>query len=296
MGTYRSTPLIDKETTNEEASFCKVGSSSMCGWRQHQEDDHVIHLDENMSILAVFDGHGGADVSKYAGENLVKVAQGFELGPETTDDVYRQFVIKLDSQIEKLNLDEQGATSVIAFMFPVESDGDGKKKFCVKVCNSGDSRCVCEASGEILATKDHKPTDPEETLRVQNAGGHVSNSRVMGDLALSRALGDCRYKKSANLSPEKQIITCDPDVYTWYIKENDFFVLACDGIFDVKSNEDLMQFIHENIDSAKNFGELCENLMDDCICEEPMAASGCGADNMSVIIGRLKLQPMKMEN
>merc|ERR1712043_138995 len=102
------------------------------------------------------------------------------------------------------------------------------------------------ASEEILATKDHKPMNPEERERVTKAGGHVSMQRVMGDLALSRALGDFRYKKSKDLPAEDQIITCNPDVYTWYLKEGDDLVLACDGIFDVKTNEELIKFIQEN--------------------------------------------------
>jgi protein phosphatase PTC2/3 len=52
------------------------------------------------------------------------------------------------------------------------------------------------------------------------------------DLALSRALGDFRYKKNTSLPPEKQIITADPDVSVHDITEEDeFLVIACDGSF-----------------------------------------------------------------
>lgn len=299
MGAYRSQPETTKTTDTEEKSFCKVGSSSMCGWRTSQEDSHVVHLDENRTIFAVFDGHGGASVSAYAGEHLIRVADEFALGPEAEDKLFQEFVIKLDAEIKNSDIpsDDAGATSVISFMFPVPSDGDGKKKYCFKVCNSGDSRCVCTASGEILATKDHKPMDTDERNRVMAAGGHVANNRVMGDLALSRALGDYRYKRG-NCAPEDQIITCYPDIYTWYLKEGDKFCLACDGIFDVKENDELVEFINSNIDIAEvnnDLGKLCEILMDDCICEDPMLSSGCGADNMSVIIGEIKAQS-KEEN
>lgn len=261
----------------------------MCGWRTQQEDAHVIHIDEQKSVFAVYDGHGGMSVSQYAGSHLLEVANEFDLGPDAEDDVFKQFVIKLDADItaSSIQSDDTGCTSIMAFMFPVESDGDGRKKYCLKVLNSGDSRCVCLASGEILGTKDHKPMDPEEKERVQKAGGHVSMQRVMGDLALSRALGDFRYKKSKELAPEDQIITCNPDVYTWYLKEGDDFILACDGIFDVKSNEELIEFIQEHRDKCENLGKLCEELMDDCICEDPIVSSGNGADNMSVIIGTI---------
>jgi serine/threonine protein phosphatase PrpC len=52
----------------------------------------------------------------------------------------------------------------------------------------------------------------------------------LGNLALSRALGDFDFKKNTNIVPEKQIITADPDVTAHEITEEDeFLVVACDG-------------------------------------------------------------------
>jgi protein phosphatase 2C family protein 2/3 len=52
----------------------------------------------------------------------------------------------------------------------------------------------------------------------------------VGNLALSRALGDFEFKKNYNMTPEKQIITADPDVTCHEITDEDeFLVLACDG-------------------------------------------------------------------
>jgi protein phosphatase PTC2/3 len=47
---------------------------------------------------------------------------------------------------------------------------------------------------------------------------------------LSRALGDFEFKGNSMLSPEKQIITADPDILVHDINDEDeFLVLACDG-------------------------------------------------------------------
>lgn len=55
-----------------------------------------------------------------------------------------------------------------------------------------------------------------------------------GNLALSRAIGDFEFKKSAELSPEKQIVTAYPDVEVHELTEEDeFLVLACDGEWDI---------------------------------------------------------------
>ena len=51
-----------------------------------------------------------------------------------------------------------------------------------------------------------------------------------GNLALSRAIGDFEFKKSAELSPEQQIVTAFPDVTAHDITDDDeFFIVACDG-------------------------------------------------------------------
>lgn len=79
-----------------------------------------------------------------------------------------------------------------------------------------EKHCLIEKSGE--------------KARICAAGGFVDFGRVNGNLALSRAIGDFEFKKSAELSPEQQIVTAYPDVITHNISEDDeFLVIACDG-------------------------------------------------------------------
>lgn len=81
-----------------------------------------------------------------------------------------------------------------------------------------------------LMTRD---TDPliGEKARITAAGGFVDFGRVNGNLALSRAIGDFEFKKSAELSPEQQIVTAYPDVTVHEITDDDeFLVIACDGM------------------------------------------------------------------
>jgi protein phosphatase PTC2/3 len=48
---------------------------------------------------------------------------------------------------------------------------------------------------------------------------------------LSRAIGDFEFKKSADLSPEQQIVTAFPDVIAHEVSNDDeFLVIACDGM------------------------------------------------------------------
>jgi protein phosphatase PTC2/3 len=58
--------------------------------------------------------------------------------------------------------------------------------------NSGDSRGVLSrgTKGVVPLSDDHKPDNPGELARIEKAGHHVEDSRVDGNLALSRAFGD----------------------------------------------------------------------------------------------------------
>lgn len=77
---------------------------------------------------------------------------------------------------------------------------------------------------------DHKPQNEAEKARICAAGGFVDFGRVNGNLALSRAIGDFEFKKSADLPPEQQIVTALPDVTTHDLSQDDeFLVVACDG-------------------------------------------------------------------
>jgi len=51
-------------------------------------------------------------------------------------------------------------------------------------------------------SEDHKPDNAGELARIEKAGHHVEDSRVDGNLALSRAFGDFQYKDQPNLKAE----------------------------------------------------------------------------------------------
>lgn len=65
MGPYLGTPNTEKDSENGECSGSKWGATSMQGWRKSQEDAHIANTDlpDGVSCFAVFDGHGGKEVS-----------------------------------------------------------------------------------------------------------------------------------------------------------------------------------------------------------------------------------------
>jgi protein phosphatase PTC2/3 len=89
-----------------------------------------------------------------------------------------------------------------------------------------------------------------EKDRILAAEGYVEKGRVngmslnsfvwaktfnlmSGNLALTRGLGDFEYKGNKNLPSQKQIITADPEVVVHSVtEEEEFLVIACDGLFE----------------------------------------------------------------
>jgi hypothetical protein len=67
-----------------------------------------------------------------------------------------------------------------------------------------------------------------------------------GDLAVSRALGDFVYKRCDSVSAENQAVTAFPEIITVPRSTDDeFIVLACDGIWDVMSSQEVVEKVRE---------------------------------------------------
>ncbi|XP_021691184.2 probable protein phosphatase 2C 60 isoform X5 [Hevea brasiliensis] len=112
------------------------------------------------------------------------------------------------------------------------------------VANAGDSRCVISRKGQAYnLSKDHKPDLEVEKDRILKAGGFIQFGRVNGSLNLARAIGDAEFKQNKSLPPEKQIITANPDINIVELCDDDeFLVLACDGIWKVSFQQFVRKF------------------------------------------------------
>lgn len=95
--------------------------------------------------------------------------------------------------------------------------------------NVGDSRIVLSRKGKAYRLSyDHKASDKNEIDRVENSGGLILKNRVNGVLAVTRSLGDS-YMKDLVLG--KPFTTS-----TQIIKDDEFMIIACDGVWDVISD------------------------------------------------------------
>ncbi|KAI3468536.1 hypothetical protein Pfo_025199 [Paulownia fortunei] len=103
----------------------------------------------------------------------------------------------------------------------------------IVVGNCGDSRAVLYRGGRVVPLSfDHKPDRADEKARIQASGGRVFNTdtaRVEGILAMSRAIGDSYLKPYVISEPEVTFTRRDA--------EDEFLILASDGLWDVMSTE-----------------------------------------------------------
>jgi len=287
MGQTLSVPATSKHTDSGGNVQFLYAVSEMQGWRISMEDAHatVLELDEGQAnsntFFAVYDGHGGGTVAKFAGQNVHKRL--------VTEEAYQQKQYKEALKRAFMGTDEDllanpthardpsGCTAVAALITP---DGE------IYVANAGDSRSVIGVKGEVKdLSQDHKPTNFVEKERIQGAGGYVEYGRVNGNLALSRAIGDFEFKKNYSLTPEKQIITSDPDVSIHQISDEDeFFVLACDGIWDCLTSQQVVDFVRYQVSDGKELSEICEMMFDHCLAPDTSSGAGIGCDNMTILI------------
>ena len=152
--------------------------------------------------------------------------------------------------------DKSGTTAVCSLISPTH----------IFVANCGDSRGVLfRTTGIGFSTQDHKPFNPCEKERIQNAGGSVMIQRVNGSLAVSRALGDYEYKNVEGKSQCEQLVSPEPELYVEKRTDKDeFLVLACDGIWDVMSNDDVCAFIRSRFLVTDDVESITNQVIDTC--------------------------------
>jgi len=283
MGQHLSEPITVKETQVLSSPQFRCASSSMQGWRINMEDAHAHFLslkqDKDASFFAVYDGHGGSRVAQWCGEHVhedIVANENYKKG-DYVEALKRGFLECDENMLkdEEMRDDPSGATAVCVLL------KDNK----IHCANCGDSRAVASVAGQVQELSfDHKPSNEEETRRIVAAGGYVELNRVNGNLALSRAMGDFVFKRNTKKSAEEQIVIAYPEVIVKDIEEDhEFIVLACDGIWDVLSNQEVVSFVRRRIAQKMEPEEICEELLDHCLAPD-CQMGGLGCDNMTVVL------------
>jgi len=155
-------------------------------------------------------------------------------------------------------------------------------------------------------SEDHKPDLPSERARIEKAGFQVVSIEFEEDgkmikihkvaksetdkLALSRAFGDFDYKCNTELAENEQAVIpiADVQVHKRDPRNDLLLVLACDGVYDVMNNQEVMDYVHHQVEIKSK--ALSETLLPDIADALLMECLKRGSrDNMSAIL--VSLQP-----
>ena len=123
MGAYLSSPVTEKDIGVGEGKDVKYGVSAMQGWRRTMEDCHVadvsLNSDNEVQLFGVFDGHGGAEVARFAAKHI-----GSELvkNPQYQKGNYEGALVDAFHQIDTLLRNPQYAQEIDAYKNKVGGD------------------------------------------------------------------------------------------------------------------------------------------------------------------------------
>ncbi|CAM8919492.1 unnamed protein product [Rhodiola kirilowii] len=292
------------EQSSTDSETPKFGFASVCGRRRDMEDavDNKLSFSREASgtksdlhYFGVFDGHGCSHVAMRCRERMQAVvkdelANRVDTGsPIDWKSLMQRSFARMDKEVIELNktvlrndcrcelqtpeCDAVGSTAVVAVV----------TRDKIIVANCGDSRAVlCRGGKAIPLSSDHKPDRPDELERIESAGGRViywEGARVLGVLAMSRAIGD-NYLKP--------YVICEPEVTTTdRTAEDECLIIASDGLWDVVSNE-----------TACGVAKMC--LSGKGLKNSPWAAAGDESDkacaDTSMLLTKLALARHSTDN
>jgi len=128
----------------------------------------------------------------------------------------------------------------------------------------GDSRGVlCRGKKPLELSFDHTPLRYDEKKRIEKLGGKISLNdkkgdapRVMQSLAVTRAFGDSKLKKS-------KLILAEPEfTEIFLLPEDQFMVFATDGLWDVLNEDDVVGFVLKCEDKMKASEQLVNQAIE----------------------------------
>ena len=230
-------------------------------YRQSMEDIGImipdLTTDYKVSLFGIFDGHGGSDVVKFVKDRLPQLIKNYLIDLCPVETAFKNAFEKVDQELRFFDSEYIGTTATIVLI-------KDNKIYCANV---GDSKAyIIYDNSYTQISSDHKCTIEDEKIRVESMGGEIKKNRVMGQLILTRTLGDLYVKQYGVIST--------PDISVNDIRGNmKYIILASDGIWDVVDLDTLVGMGK----AGKNVGEFCEDIV-------KLAINKNTKDNVSCIV------------
>lgn len=243
--------------------------TSQQGMREHNEDEHSyqmnLHIDGTpldkkygpVDMFAIFDGHGidgnGHAVAKYVPTWIralyLKPGREYPISQKALDHYYDQIEKKVEADLPEFITSECGTTALVGVRY--YDDGEW-----FQVVNLGDCRAVvCRDGYAISLSKDHKPSAPEEAIRIAQVNKISDTKREIiremgsleyrvGGLSVSRGFGDTSAKPQVSHLPETLVTKLTP--------ADRFIIMACDGLWETVTTEEAVNFVSAHLDGLGN--------------------------------------------
>lgn len=179
---------------------------------------------------AVFDGHGGRDAAVFCAENLHQIiVQGLEMG-DSVPKAIKEGIKEINRQVVARWATAGTTAAIVVVMNDI-----------IYTANVGDSRIILiDTNGKHKRLSvDHRITDKTEKKAVITRGGTITQGRVNGILMLSRAIGDGEVAR---------YISCEPYMTETPLKEGMKLIIACDGVWDVMSDQNAVEIFNKTKD------------------------------------------------
>lgn len=213
------------------------------------------------ALFGVMDGHGGPVMSKFGARRLPDLLSNYLDENMPIRPALYQAIVKMDEEwLEAQNNsptpDESGSTVCV-----VSIDTNEYKVFCA---NLGDSRAVlCRDDTAVPLSFDQKPSNPRELSFICHNGGFVTGGRINGSIAVARAAGDMYFKEEGYRFMDNR-----PDIVEVELQPKDRFILcACDGLFDVMTNDEVVAFVLTKKHAGNSMDEIPKLLISHAINE-----------------------------
>ena len=237
------------------------GVSLRQGRRPTMEDTFAAQTpfkgSSDKAFFGIYDGHGGDMVAKAVaeGKGMMKSLHATlaECNKESVVDRLKHAFLKTEESIS-LHCDESGATAAAVYI--------DRQTNTVTVAWAGDTRVLFVCGNSLYTTTDHKPTN--EIDRIKSAGGSISskdntyagylcNTYGQPRLAVSRSLGDKKYKYGGDYAQLKGLVA-DPEIAQAKFtgSDNVFLIIASDGIWDGIPNSSAAKIVAKklNVDAS----------------------------------------------
>ena len=234
-------------------------------YRQSMEDIGILipdlTTDYKVSLFGIFDGHGGTDVVKFVKNRLPQLIKIYLNDLFPVEIAFKNAFKKVDEELKYFDSEYIGTTATLILI-------KDNKIYCANV---GDTKAyIIYDKTYKQISNDHKCTNEDERKRITEIGGKIIKNRVMGQLILTRTLGDLYVKQFGVINT--------PDINVYDINETiNYIIIASDGVWDVVD----LDTITNMGKAGKNVGEFCKDIV-------KLAINKGTKDNVSCIVVSFK--------